>query len=574
MAMANPNSPITKALLLGRKPFAFAGLFSFVTNLLYLALPIYTMQVYDRVLSSRSHETLYVLTFGALAVFGVSAVLDHLRGRILIDYGQEFDRLTSGPVFTTLFEAVLRGDAAARSQALRDLDSFRQTITGSAVSVLFDLPWMPLFAIVLFIIDPIVGMLVLVGGIVLFGLTLLQDRGTRAGLKDANTAAIQSYAFTDTALRNGEVVRAMGMLPSLGRQWVRFRSTSIGRSALASNQASGYSNAIRALRMAIQVLVVGVGALLIIDGKISPGVLFANMILSARALAPLERVVGAWGQLVAGVQAYDRLQSLLGSYEEPKPVTILPRPSGALSVEGVSYAPKGASAFILNGVSFQLQAGEMLGIVGSSGAGKSTLARLLVGVWKPNIGAVRLDGGDVHQWDRDSFGRHVGYLPQDIELFSGTVRENISRFRPDASDEEVVRAAQLAGAHELILRQAKGYDTELGEGGTVLSVGQRQRIGLARALFGNPAFVVLDEPNASLDAQGEAALMSAMESLKAAKATVVIVSHKVNVFRGADKMLVLKNGRVELFGPGDQVMARLMQPAQAIPPAKAAEANG
>jgi PrtD family type I secretion system ABC transporter len=357
------------------------------------------------------------------------------------------------------------------------------------------------------------------------------------------------------------------MLPSLGEQWTRFRTTTMERSASASDRTSIYSGAIRVTRMMLQIVIVGMGAWLVVQGKVGPGVMYANMILGARALAPIERVVGAWGGIIAGQQAYDRLARLLDFYTPPAPVTKLPRPDGRLSVEGLSYAPRGAETLLLNGISFQLGAGETMGVVGPSGAGKSTLTRLLVGIWKPNTGVVRLDGADVFQWDRETFGRYVGYLPQDIELFAGTVRENIARFRADAADEAVIKAAQLAGAHELILRLPKGYETQLGEQASVLSVGQRQRVGLARALFGEPAFIVLDEPNAALDAEGEAALLNTLALLKAARVTVVVVSHKPNVFRTADKMLVLRNGRVEMFGPRDQVMSRIVQPAPAAPPA-------
>jgi ATP-binding cassette subfamily C exporter for protease/lipase len=312
----------------------------------------------------------------------------------------------------------------------------------------------------------------------------------------------------------------------------------------------------------MQVLIVAIGAYLIIDHRVHSGMLFANMILASRALQPIEKIVGSWEPLNAMVRAHERLQQLLAKAEPPTVSTSLPRPEGKLSAEGVNFAPPGAQKLVLMNIAFSLEPGEVLGVIGPSGAGKSTLARLLVGIWRPLNGVVRLDGADVFSWDRADFGRHVGYLPQDTELFGGTVRDNIARFRADVTDEQVVEAARMAGVHELILRMPKGYDTEVGEGGVVLSAGQRQRVGLARSMLGEPAFIVLDEPNANLDAEGEEALVRAIDAMKAKGATVVIISHKPGVFRAADKMLVLRDGRVELFGPRDQVMARLVKPAE------------
>jgi PrtD family type I secretion system ABC transporter len=557
-----PNNVLGRALRDGYKPAAVAFSFSLVSNLLYLALPLYTYQVYGRVMVSQNVATLVMLTVVTLLVFAISSTIDDFRARILINYGVALDQRVSGRVFTGLFDAADRGDPGARAQALRDLDQFRQALTGIAAAAFFDVPWIPVFIVVLFMIDPLVGVVTVVGAVALFLRAMAQARATRSALKDANEAAIKSYSFTDAALRNGEVVRAMGMLPTLGQAWARHRAVTIERGADAAEASNMYTDIIKAVRLGMQVLIIAIGAYLILKGKIHMGMLFANMILASRALQPIERIVGSWDALHNMVRAFDRLNALLARAEPPTTATALPRPMGRLSVEGLNFAPVGMQKLVLANVNFSVDPGEVLGVIGPSGAGKSTLARLLVGIWKPLQGVARLDGADVFAWDRSDFGRYVGYLPQDTELFAGTVRDNIARFRDDVTDADVVQAAQMAGVHDLILRMPKGYDTEVGEGGLVLSAGQRQRVGLARAVLGSPAFVILDEPNANLDAEGEEALMRAIEALKKSGSTVVIISHKAGVFRSADKMLVLREGRVELFGPREQVMARLVKPAR------------
>ncbi|HEX4709767.1 type I secretion system permease/ATPase [Phenylobacterium sp.] len=557
-----PDNVLTRALSDGKHPFAVAAAFSFFSNILYLALPLYTYQVYGRVMVSQNIPTLVVLTLITLFVFGVSSAIDDFRARILINYGVMLDQRVSGKVFSALFDASVRGDTGSRAQALRDLDQFRQTLTGIAAAAFFDVPWIPVFLIALFIIDPWVGIVTTVGALALLGLALLQERTIRPIQREAGDAQLRSYAFTDAALRNGEVVRAMGMLPTLGASWAAHRGVTIERGAAAAENSNAFTDIIKAVRMGIQVLIIAIGAYLIIKGKLHQGMLFANMILASRALQPIEKIVGSWDPLNNMVRAHGRLMQLLSKAEPSMPATALPRPSGRLAVETLNYAPPGANKLLLANINFVLEPGEILGVIGPSGAGKSTLARLLVGIWRPVNGVVRLDGADVFAWDRADFGRHVGYLPQDTELFAGTIRDNIARFRSDVSDEEVVTAAQLAGVHELILRLPKGYETDVGDGGHTLSAGQRQRVGLARTMLGNPAFIVLDEPNASLDAEGEDALLKALDAMKANGATVVIISHKPSIFRAADRMLVLRDGRIELFGPRDQVMNRLMKPTE------------
>jgi PrtD family type I secretion system ABC transporter len=504
-------------------------------------------------------QTLVVLTLIAIFVFIISDILDFLQTRVLSAFGVMIDQRVSGHIFSALFDGIVRREAQAGAQALRDLDSFRQTITGPGIAVVFDVPWIPTYLIILLIIDPLVGLVSLTGGLILLGLAFLQDRLARPLILEANKEMVKGYAFTEAALRNAEVVRGMGMLEAIGVQWSKHRQNSMQKSYNAGEVANYLGSAIKFFRNVIQVMIIAVGAMLILDNQISSGLLFANMILSSRALAPIDRIVSTWPTLVAAGNSFQRLNELLENYTPAMHATDLPRPKGRLTVEGLNYIIPDTGRLVLTNINFALEPGEFLGVIGPSGAGKSTLARLLLGIHQPLNGAVRLDGSNVFGWSRSHFGRFIGYLPQDTELFAGTVRENIARFQSDVTDEEVIEAAQKANAHELIVRLPKGYDTELGAGGTVLSVGQRQRVGLSRAMLRSPALVILDEPNANLDGEGEQALLVALREMKNANQTVVVVSHKPSILQDADKLLLLRDGRTELFGPRHAVLERMQQ---------------
>ena len=530
-----------------------AGVFSLAINLLYLAGPLYMLQVYDRVVPSSSETTLVMLTLALLMAYLALAGLDAMRARVLTRASVKLDRKIATAVMTASIDQPLGG---ARSQSLRDFDNFRQFVSGAGIHALFDLPWAPVYIAVIFMLHWSLGAFALGCGVLLVLMALLNEWLVGRQLGSANAAAARNYAFTEMSLRNTEAIRAMGMTASLLRRWGTDRDQMLGRQVVASDRAGAIQSVIKFLRLSMQSVILGLGAYLVIEHTVTAGAMFAASLLLGRALQPVEQVVGAWRGIVAVRGAFRRLHQLFSAIASQGPELALPKPTGKLSVEGVSYVAPGSPRPLLRNVSFEIEAGEILGIIGPSGAGKSTLARHLVGVLSPTAGAVRLDGADVAAWSRNGLGAHVGYLPQDIELFADTVACNINRFQP-GDDPAVLEAARMAGVHELILRLSNGYNTAVGEGGAVLSGGIRQRLGLARAVYASPSLVVLDEPSSNLDADGDVALADCLIELKKKGVTVVLISHRPASIVTADKLLLLKDGAVELFGPRLDVLTKL-----------------
>ena len=542
-----------------RPYFAYAALFSLAINLLMLAAPLYMLQVFDRVISSRSQETLLALTAAALAALGAMALLDVVRSRLLAYAGMALDR-SLGP---RVLEGVLgRVSAVNFAPGLRDVNTLRGFLGGSGVLALFDAPWLPVFLLIIFLFHPLLGAIALAGSLLMCLLAYLNERLARPPLERAQAEGRRASRYIDAAVRNAEVIGALGMLPALTRRWERLNDAVLTEQKHAAEVGGRFAGWTKFTRQALQTAMLAAGAWLVVGQHVSAGVMIAATILLGRALAPVEMLVAGWRSLVEARGAWRRLAALL-EQAPPALATELPAPRGRLAIESVAFAYPGTERVFLRGVSFTLAAGESLGIVGPSASGKSTLSRLLVGVWKPASGAVRLDGADVAAWPRHTLGPHIGYLPQDVELFSGTVAENIARLaEPDPA--EVVRAAQRAGVHDLILRLPKGYDSEVGEGGQILSAGQRQRIALARALYGRPCLVVLDEPNSNLDHEGEQALSRALATLKEEGVTVAIVAHRPSLLAGVDRMLVLRDGMIDAFGARGEVMARVARVAPAL----------
>ncbi|MCF6127854.1 MULTISPECIES: type I secretion system permease/ATPase [Mesorhizobium] len=546
------------ALLACRHYFLIAAGFSLAINLLYLASPLYMLQIYDRVVTSGSQTTLVMLTIALLAAFLALAGLDLMRATILTRASVRLDRLLSARIVAASVETTQSG--SSQSQPVRDFDTFRQVITGMGINALFDLPWSPIYIAIIFLLHPWLGFFALGSSLLLVTMAVLNEYLVRAPLKQANDLATANYNFTDMSLRNSEVIRAMGMIEGLIGRWGRDRSLALQRQTQASDRAALMSGMIKFLRLTMQSLILGLGAYLVIERQTTAGSMFAASILLGRGLQPVEQIVGLWRSLILARAALARVHKLVDGGTQNARSFNLPKPTGKISVEQISFAIASQQKVLLRDVSFRLDAGEALGIVGPSGAGKSTLARHLAGVMQPSRGTVRLDGADLSHWGHDALGDHIGYLPQDIELFSDTVAANIGRFKTNV-DQEVIEAARLAGVHEMIIRLPQGYETQIGEGGAVLSGGYRQRIALARAVFGTPNLIILDEPSSNLDADGDRALSECAIELKRRGSTVIIVSHRPSTLANVDKILLLRDGAVEAFGMRNEIVALLNQRA-------------
>ncbi len=548
-----------------RGSFTVLWVFSIFFNLLMLTQPLFMLVIFSNVLTSRSLETLMLVTMAATLALLIQAGLDLVRSRVLIRVGVTLDAQLTPQVLDALLRHAA-GSTRRNAQRLRDVATLRGFITGPQIFTLFDAPFVPLYVVVIYLLHPALGHLAFLGSLALLAIAAVNELITRAPMKDAMAASRSAQQRVEEFVRNADAIEAMGMMPAVIDQWQVHNSKSLSALARTGDSGSITSGLAKFVRMMLQVGVYAVGAYLYLQDQIMAGAIVAASILLARALAPVQAAIVTWKGMVSARDAYLRLKEILAPerMKRYRDRMSLPTPEGRLQLDRIVVATPAGDRLTLKAVSFSLEPGEFLGVVGPSGAGKSTLAKLLVGIVAPKGGSARLDGVDLASWHPDELGVHVGYLPQDVQLFAGTVRENIARLSRDNDSDAVLQAARMAGVHDMIVQLPNGYDSDIGEGGALLSAGQRQHIGLARALYGKPRLLVLDEPNSNLDAVGEEALLVALDEAKRQGITIVVVTHRPSVLHAADKMLMLKNGLVELYGPRARVMAQL-SPGAAAP---------
>lgn len=543
-----------------------AGFFSFFINIIMLVPPIYMLQVYDRVMASRSEETLLLLTVIVIWMFATMGVLDFVRSRMLVRLASRLDDQLNERICDAVGRHALRHPGRTTNQPLNDLMQIRQFLFGNGAFAFFDTPWVPVYLVVLFLFDPLFGWLALFSVAVLLTLTLINEFATRGSIRKAAEAQVDAFRISDAQIKNAEVLMAMGMRESVHKKWLQKHLQTLKLQSETAERSGLWTGLSKNLRLLFQSLMLGLGAYLAIENHITAGMVIAGSILLGRALAPIDQLIGAWKSFSSARLAYSRLNRLLAQFPENARRLTLPAPTGAVAVEAAVLVPPGGQQPVLKGVSLSLRAGEMLAVIGNSAAGKTSLMRAMLGIWPLSSGGVRLDGAEIQHWNRDELGPTIGYLPQDVELFDGTIAENIARFG-ELEPNQIVAAARLAGVDEMIRRLPEGYSTRIGADGAALSGGQRQRIGLARAVYGRPKLVVLDEPNSNLDEKGEWALESTCHHLKKQGVTLILVSHRKNILDLADKILVLEDGKMKLFGPKAAVLGELSK-AASPPPAR------
>ncbi len=568
--MAVPNKTKEKraelkaAILSSKKIFFITGFFSLFINLLMLVPPLYMLQLYDRVVTSRSESTLIMLTGLVIILFVTMALLEIVRSKILIKVGNKLDAILGERVFDILFELANKFPSKANAVALNDLTQIRQFMTGNGLFAFFDAPWIPIYIAVLFMFHTYFGLFAIFAAIVILAFTIINEYSTKEKLAEASKYNRSATMYVDSNLRNAEVVNAMGMTDAIKVNWREKHLSFLNAQNDASNKAAVWSNTSKVTRMMFQSLMLGLGGYLAINLEVSSGMMIAGSIIMGRALAPLDMITNTWKGFSGARSSYERLDELLEDFPKDKEYMELPAPSGELLLEGVVMVPPGSDIPSVRGISMKIEKGDVVGIIGASAAGKSSLARAILGIWPLMQGKVRLDKADIHQWDKTNLGKYIGYLPQDIELFEGTIAQNIARFN-EVDSHKVVDAAQKAGVHELILRLPEGYDTRIGVGGASLSGGQKQRIGFARAIYNNPVLVVLDEPNSNLDEQGELALIKAIQHLKENGTTVIVITHRPSILQATNKLALINQGTLEQYGNTKEVLAKISgKPVQPI----------